>query len=151
MDERKIALKLVMDRLELDNSTFERRLILQKTLFLLQEKFNLDFGYRYNWYLRGPYSPELTKDAFDIQGSERYYSELAETTHLSSDAKRRMARFRSKLGTHLESAKMMELLASLTFVSDRWGAQQAITKLAELKPGFKKKEIQEAASILRGS
>lgn len=44
--------------------SFEDRIIVQKTVFLLQLK-ELDFGYTdYNLFLRGPYSPHLTKDMF---------------------------------------------------------------------------------------
>ena len=44
---------------------FNERLILQKTIYLMQS-FNLFIGYHFNWYIRGPYSPVLTKDAFKL-------------------------------------------------------------------------------------
>jgi len=44
--------------------SFEDRIIIQKTIFLLQLK-ELDFGYTdYDLFLRGPYSPNLTDDMF---------------------------------------------------------------------------------------
>ena len=44
--------------------SFEDRIIVQKSIFLLQLK-ELDFGYTdYDLFLRGPYSPHLTKDMF---------------------------------------------------------------------------------------
>ena len=43
---------------------FEDRIIVQKVIFLLQIK-KVEFGYDFNLYLRGPYSPDLTKDMFD--------------------------------------------------------------------------------------
>lgn len=42
---------------------FDDRLILQKVVYLLQES-GLEMGYRYHWYLRGPYSTGLTDDAY---------------------------------------------------------------------------------------
>ncbi len=44
---------------------FESRLIAQKLVYLLQE-LGVELGYRdYNFYMRGTYSPRLTKDLFD--------------------------------------------------------------------------------------
>ena len=37
----------------------------QKFIFLLNELSN-ELNYNYNWYIRGPYSPDLTKDLFYI-------------------------------------------------------------------------------------
>jgi len=46
-------------------SDFNARLILQKTIYLMQ-KFDLFIGYTYSYYLRGPYSPALTRDAYAL-------------------------------------------------------------------------------------
>lgn len=46
-------------------SDFNHRLILQKTIYLMQE-FGLNIGYFYSWYIRGPYSPALTRDAYEV-------------------------------------------------------------------------------------
>ena len=43
--------------------SFEDRIIIQKSIFLLQLK-ELDFGYTYFFSLRGPYSTNLTEDMF---------------------------------------------------------------------------------------
>src|SRR2546425_7730085 len=51
---------------DLDLSTFETRLELQKKVYLLQESGE-DLGYSYGWYIHGPYSPGLTKDLFSLQ------------------------------------------------------------------------------------
>jgi len=45
--------------------TLSDRLLVQKKIYLAQA-LGIDFGYRYNWYLKGPYSPELTSAAFDV-------------------------------------------------------------------------------------
>lgn len=46
---------------------FEARLILQKTIYLMQA-YGLNLGYSYSWYLRGPYSVGLSKDAYELSG-----------------------------------------------------------------------------------
>jgi len=40
----------------------EGRKRFQKTIFLLQEQFGIDFGYRFTAYLYGPYSAQLQND-----------------------------------------------------------------------------------------
>ena len=46
---------------------FEDRLALQKVTYLLQEA-GVVLGYDFTWYVRGPYSPSLTKDAYQLAG-----------------------------------------------------------------------------------
>lgn len=46
-------------------SIFKNRLYYQKLIFFLNELSD-DLNYNYNWYIRGPYSPDLTKDLFYI-------------------------------------------------------------------------------------
>ena len=57
---------LVKDIGGFDMDTFDGRLTFQKTIQLLQS-FGINLGYRYNWYLRGPYSPDLAKDGFKLK------------------------------------------------------------------------------------
>ncbi|PCJ55344.1 MAG: hypothetical protein COA73_13565 [Candidatus Hydrogenedentota bacterium] len=68
MDRRQIATKLTLDlaEIELNLENFQKRLILQKSIYLLQ-KAGVKLGYSYSWYLRGPYSRGLTSDAFDMK------------------------------------------------------------------------------------
>ncbi|MGC9108605.1 MAG: hypothetical protein ACP5IE_10520, partial [Infirmifilum sp.] len=49
--------------LDVKNS-FDDRLRLQKYVFIM-EKLNLDLGYSFNMYLRGPYSPALAIDYYN--------------------------------------------------------------------------------------
>lgn len=60
----------------LDREEFESKLIAQKTICLLQMK-DLDFQYPFNLYIRGPYSPEFTRD---------YYSHPQEFKKGATDA-----------------------------------------------------------------
>lgn len=45
--------------------SFSERLKYQKMVYLMQ-LFGIDLGYRFEWYLRGPYCTELTADGFEI-------------------------------------------------------------------------------------
>ena len=44
---------------------FNNRLKLQKYVFLLR-KYGIDLGYFYSYYIRGPYSPELADDYYNL-------------------------------------------------------------------------------------
>ena len=59
MDATHIVLKLVVKELgeQGDIQTLEDRKIFQKAVYLGQLS-GLDLGYRYSWYLRGPYPPK---------------------------------------------------------------------------------------------
>ena len=60
-----IVLKLVLDAVDqpLELDSFNGRFMVQKRIYLTQLT-GLDLAYRFGWYLHGPYSRELTRDAF---------------------------------------------------------------------------------------
>ena len=57
---------LIKDIDNFDMDTFDGRLIFQKTIHILQS-FDINLGYYYSWYLRGPYCPDLTRDGFELK------------------------------------------------------------------------------------
>lgn len=65
MDMRQVSTLLTLKELGMPMrmDTFENRLIVQKTIFLVQEA-GLDLGHFFRWYLRGPYAPSISKDLF---------------------------------------------------------------------------------------
>lgn len=67
MNSEQILLKLIFDELNITPnwSTCENRRIVQKTVYLLQEA-GIKIGYRFSWYLLGPYCPELTQHCLDL-------------------------------------------------------------------------------------
>jgi len=73
-----ILLKLVLDKIgfgDINIEDFTARKILQKKIYLLQ-LMGIDLGYRYNWYLYGPYCPALANDTFTLRDEIRYYDEF---------------------------------------------------------------------------
>ena len=149
MTKGRILLKLIMDeiglgKLELD--TFSKRLNLQKRIYLLQLT-GLDLRYRYNWYLRGPYCPSLTQDAFllrdEVDSSEDDY----ERYELSNTAKKKIEKakeiWKLALTENVCSNDWVELLASLHYLKyiAYWPANDTsrdkiFQKLIEAKPKF---------------
>ncbi len=68
MENRLKVLKLVLDEIgqefSIDNLTDRKRL--QKSIYLTQAAEAIDLGYRYSWYLKGPYSTKLTHDYYKL-------------------------------------------------------------------------------------
>lgn len=144
MDRRKIALRLIMDRLQLKIDRFVDRLALQKSIYLLQI-MGLDLRYHYSWYLRGPYSPELTRDAFEISEYRNPIQEVAKRYELSQHAIETLDAF-TKLAVKcrprdIEQARWLECLASLHYLVLNTGLadttfESAFKELVRRKPEF---------------
>jgi uncharacterized protein YwgA len=97
------------------NENFTERLILQKTVYLMQT-FGLNIGYRYSWYLRGPYSPALTRDAFSLI---QRYDELPTIRFVSENAEDRFSQFLDFLNGHSHDEEWLEVVASIHFLFER--------------------------------
>lgn len=109
-----------------DMGKFSDRLILQKKVFLLSE-MGFDLGYSFRKYLYGPYSNELTSDAFKIGVKEE------------SDVKD-SAVFFEKLKKleegHENNPRWFELLATITFLrnKEKHNKAETIKIIDEEKP-----------------
>lgn len=65
-------LRLYLDALEVPasiGSVTERKRV-QKAMYLGQALGGVDLGYRFNWYLMGPYCPALAKDYYAFTDDE---------------------------------------------------------------------------------
>lgn len=67
MDSRLVALKLFLTELDIPSEidTIDDRKRVQKAVYLGQLT-GVDLGYRFGWYLLGPYSPALTRDYYAL-------------------------------------------------------------------------------------
>src|SRR6266568_2180520 len=120
--------------------TFADRLRLQKIVWLMQ-KFDVKLGFKYSWYLHGPYSPELTRNLYEI-----VQSNLPEHESIAARDLARIDALRKVLGDDLNSADKLELLASIDFLRHNAGPltkEDVRSFLAETKPYFGEKLIQE--------
>lgn len=125
MDRQQIGMKLVLDAIGLPFriGCFDERLILQKTVCLVQA-LGVDLGYDFNWYLRGPYSPGLTRDAFAV-ATQLQEGDESEDWKLDDESSRRLRKVKPLFTTsdrHALAIKL-ELLASIRFLLDRGCAQ----------------------------
>src|SRR5262245_45792463 len=67
MDQRLVVLKVFLDELGVSDSidTVDDRKRVQKAIYLGQLS-GLDLGYPFGWYVKGPYSTDLTKDYYSL-------------------------------------------------------------------------------------
>ena len=123
---------LIKDIDNFDMSTFGGRLRFQKTVQLLQS-FGIDLGYRYNWYIRGPYCPDLAKDGFELKGVigsvPRLAIEFADDTDQS-----RYASFKAFMADKKDDPDKLEIASSICFLrNEEHLAKDTVLRLTEGK------------------
>lgn len=100
-----------------DISTKERRLRVQKAVYLMQAA-GIKMGYSYSWYVNGPYSTSLTRDYYDLAGDTPI--ELGPNRALNGQVVQLVDRVRMlhliPEGVNLSEAHWAELLASVHYL-----------------------------------
>lgn len=132
--------------------SFSERKRVQKMVYLLDKVFHLDFGFSYNWYLHGPYSPELTRIIFDVIEKER--EDVAKPQKLSAADKAKITRLKAFLCDDIESNDTLELLVSLHYLlncsyESNSKTEDTIDFLKSKKPYFSDAEISKALKRLQ--
>lgn len=133
MDKRAVALKLVLDRLgTTDISTVEDRMEVQKAVYLTQSA-GVGLGYSYGWYVRGPYSPSLTRDYFDLSEDAPASASLKEAAAERID--RVITLMNEPIGD-LRRPQRLELLASIHYLlkQSKMAEATARKRINDLKP-----------------
>ena len=148
MDDRDRVLALFLDELgisESDLQGFEGRKCLQKAIYLLQQPpFKLDFGFRYNLYIRGPYSPELADSGYRLLGSMNEWKQVRTERRLIKECVENIGQLKSHFARPeggldsdlLELAATVHFLAMNTFrhLQDTDALAQAREWVRRMKP-----------------
>lgn len=143
MDASETVLKLLLDEIGVEASieSVDDRKMLQKAVYLAQAVSGVDLGYRFSWYLKGPYSPPLARDYYRLAGSLEAGDtpEVAYTVDPSVRAKLNRAKELIASvpdGVSLSLPDWAELVASLDYLRrvSRLSEVQARTVLNEQKP-----------------
>lgn len=133
MDRQQIGLKLAIDALGLPFclTSFDDRLILQKAVSIVQEA-GIELGYHFRWYLRGPYSPSLTRDAFAVASELKENRDESSGWHLDKNSQQRLQHLQHLFSVEDRNALALklELLASILYLLRR--RQIAGDDIAEL-------------------
>ncbi len=141
MTEQTTVLHLILSRLPAGNSitSIDDRIAIQKAVCLTQEA-GLPLGYSFNWYVRGPYSPSLASDYYQLASSRQSTEASARGLTLADSALRAIDRVSAvsnvPSGVHLDRVRWLELLASIAFLRRRHRLNDAATrrKLEVSKP-----------------
>jgi uncharacterized protein YwgA len=96
MDARLIVLHRFMEALEedADITDFDHRKRFQKAIYIGQLS-GVDLGYRYGWYIKGPYSTELTRDYYALAQAEAGGEQVPADKQLKPELHTKLARLRS--------------------------------------------------------
>lgn len=159
MDRQQILLAKTLEAADvpLNVHTFNDRLILQKSAYLLQMS-GIHMGYRFRWYLRGPYSPDMTAGAFGIVNEGQYGQEELQGWHLDKESAERARKLRPLLNRKGESksgqVQRLELLASVLFLikteQAKLGDPEGTSRiLKKNEKHYNAEEVRAAAKELR--
>lgn len=122
-----------------------KRILFQKIIYLIQEK-GYDMGFKFNWYLRGPYSSKLADYGYEISCNDFEFPQTSKL-EMNGEAKDYVASLRSAIFSEesvLSPTENAELLASLHYLySHNVGTKsltkdEIINKLIILKNDFNK-------------
>ena len=113
----------------LNLGSFAQRLLLQKRVFLAS-MLGINLGFGHSWYIRGPYSPTLTRDAYAIE--EARVKGSAATLALPDVLARRLDDIRSIFGASWDNPQRMELLASMCYLARTFRANDVESLCDEL-------------------
>jgi hypothetical protein len=156
MDRQQIGLKLTLKALDLPLRLdgFDDRMAIQKTIYLCQAA-GVHLGYRYNWYLRGPYSPDLTRDAFALHAQDTSESDETAGWRLDTASLQKLDKI-IPLWRDLpegERPRRLELLASVLFLTRSYdGRNKNAAGLREIlernDKHFSEEEVRQALKEL---
>jgi uncharacterized protein YwgA len=141
MRNKLIALKLFLEELGVpsDIGSVDERKRVQKSIYIGQAA-KIDLGYHFAWYLKGPYSPELTKDYYELD-------EVISEGDLEFQKKELKGQLKEKLlsikplftppaDTPLNQADWLELLASVHYQLKKYDRENAKNNMVAEKPNL---------------
>jgi len=121
MEKKTCSLKLVADELigGISLRDFNDRLKLQKTIYMTQV-CGVDLGYRFSWYVHGPYSPDLTETAFGYKDRASYFEKVSTSYKITDASKKRLKNVKRLIEADakqgLDIPSWLELLASIHYL-----------------------------------
>ena len=151
MNRQQILLALEEAGIPVRVGQVDERLLLQKGVYLLQEA-GVHLGYRYRWYLRGPYSTGLANDVFFLASQTQSVKKELASWQLDGESKGRISAVK-KLFSSKELGKLvkhLELVASVLYmIRVRQAGADAPAKISEmLKANNKPLEESDVAGAL---
>lgn len=161
MNNQLIALKLCTDKIGgFSMAKFNDRLVFQKKVYLMQ-LFGVDLGYRFEWYLRGPYCSDLTAMGFEIDMHKNEVEAEAKDYTLSKSVEDKLNLFKDMISEPpaegLTQELWLELLASMHFLAriaytadpEEKEYGKVSEKLINMKPWYNAEQTKQAWELLQ--
>lgn len=123
-----------------DMSTFSGRKQLQKLVYLF-EAFGIDLGFRFSWYVHGPYDSSLTRILYNDSKEE---SNRIVPDEFKQESKK-LKELKKFLGRDVHSSRALELIGSLHYLlvvanNKKADDDAVVNQLLDLKPQFNEGE-----------
>ncbi len=143
INEEALGLGLILKNLDnFDMSTFQGRLILQKSVYLMQA-FDIYIGYDFSWYLRGPYSSHLANIGFQLQ--ENY--DKFPKGKFEKGIQKKFKQFLDFMEDKKNDPDKLEILASIHFLKkiySKMSKADILEKVKNKQKYFTKKQCEDA-------
>lgn len=96
-----------------DFKLFKDRLLAQKVIYLAQTVFNINFGYKFIWHIKGPYSKALSRD---LKAPEDY--RVCRCSEIDGNAFLKLKSLINELrGLNMDLSLSLEIIASYLMLS----------------------------------
>lgn len=128
--------------------SFDARLIFQKTIYLLQA-FGLYLGYKFSWYIRGPYSPDLAREGFTLL---KEYETSPDVKFENPNSEKKFCKFNEFLHDRKCDPDWLETLASIHFLANIYpkkGKEEIFKTVMRKQPYITMKQCEEAWNYLK--
>ena len=129
-------------------TSFDARLVFQKTIYLLQA-FGLFLGFKFSWYISGPYSPTVAHYGYQLAKMNKELP-LVRFTRVKSE--RRFKKFLDFLGSRKNDREWLEIIASIHLLRKlypRRSKNEILQLVANKQPHFSIQKCKEAWDHLR--
>lgn len=122
---------------DFDVSRFEDRLKVQKFVYILQNR-GIKLGYKFNFYLYGPYSTDLVRTAFGIQD----YGSKGSAKFANPDVEKNFKGIITKISGHKDDIRWLEGAASILLLKEMGFSRDRIYRqLAKKRTPFEKPDV----------
>lgn len=125
-------------------STLDNRIVCQKIIYFASQ-LGLAPAYRFNLYLRGPYSPNLASDLYTLSSS---FKDRLEIEFLDEENKKKFDSLENLCRELSYKPRYLEITATLHTFLTRYRLTEAIKRLKEIKPTATSEEIAKSLGAL---
>lgn len=158
--DEEMQLALLMDNVEesFNIETKDGRIIVQKLTYLAREfGYIVNKDYVFNWYINGPYCPQLTRNYYSLRGKllDGIYDFIGQ--EITEDEKETVRKLKYLIGKKPKSIKLadwLELIASIDFLYKRYSDKNFVLKCLKDDPNKKHlvldKNFENAYSAMDG-